>query len=61
MQADANKAALLRKAMELLEEADVLVQEALGASDVCYEMHNAIQYLVDDLRYDIIEFEEGVE
>ena len=61
MQADAHKAALLRKAMELLEEADALVQQALGASDVCYEMHNSIQELVEDLRYDIIEFEEGVE
>lgn len=51
------KADLLRKAMELLEDADVLVQQALGDSDVCYETHTRIQDLVDDLRYDVQEFE----
>lgn len=61
MEANPRKAALLRKAMDLLDEADALVQQALGDSDVCYEMHNAIQDLIDDLRYDVIEFEEGIE
>ena len=54
---NAQKANLLRKAMELLEDADVLVQQALGDSDVCYETHTRIQDLVDDLRCDVQEFE----
>jgi hypothetical protein len=61
MQADARKAALLRKAMLHLEQADVLVQQALGDTDACYMTHTQIQDLVDELRYDVIEFEEGVE
>jgi tRNA U54 and U55 pseudouridine synthase Pus10 len=56
---NAQKADLLRKAMELLEDADVLVQQALGACDVCEETHNRIQDLVDDLRYDVQEFDNA--
>ncbi len=44
---------LLLQAVELLEQADVLVQKALGASDVCYETHNRIQDIVEDLLCDI--------
>ena len=40
---------LLLDAVELLEQADVLVQRALGASDECYELHNAIQNAVEDV------------
>ena len=46
---------LLLQAVELLEQADVLVQKALGASDVCYETHNRIQDIVEDLLCDIQE------
>ena len=53
------KANLLRKAIDLLEDADVLVQQALGDSDVCYETHTRIQDLVDDLRYDVQEFDNA--
>ena len=56
-----DKAQLLRDAMELLEDADALIQRALGATDVCYETHNRIEELVDDLRCDVQEFEEGME
>ena len=49
-----NKTKLMR-AVELLNEADALVQEALGATDVCYETHNRIQDIVDDLNCDIEE------
>ena len=52
-----DKAELLRRAVEQLEEADALVQEALGACDVCYETHNRIQDLVTDLEADIAELE----
>jgi hypothetical protein len=54
---DSQKAKLLREAMYKLEEADALVQQALGACDVCEETHARIQDLVDDLTYDIMELE----
>ena len=52
-----DKAELLRRAVEQLEEADALVQEALGACDVCEETHNRIQDLIFDLEADIQELE----
>lgn len=55
--APVDKAELLRRAVEQLEEADALVQEALGACDVCEETHNRIQDLVYDLESDIAELE----
>jgi len=54
---NAEKAELLREAMELLERVDALQQEALGASDVCEDNHNRIQELVDDFMYDVLELE----
>ena len=51
------KSRLLNQAVELLEQADALVQLALGASDVCYETHKQIQTVVDDLVTDIVEFD----
>ena len=54
---DAQKAARLRMAMEALENADAWIQEALGATDVCYETHNRIQDIIDDLSYDVMELE----
>ena len=51
------KAARLRMAIDALHNADAWVQEALGASDVCYETHNRIQDLIDDLMYDVEELE----
>jgi hypothetical protein len=54
------KAARLRLAIDALHNADAWVQEALGDSDVCYETHNRIQDLIDDLMHDVQEFEEGV-
>jgi hypothetical protein len=40
---------LLLKAVDLLHEADLLVQQALGASDECYELHNAIENTAEDV------------
>ena len=54
---NSQKAARLRMAIDALQNADAWVQEALGASDVCYETHNRIQDLVDDLTYDVMELE----
>ena len=51
------KAARLRMAIDALQNADAWVQEALGASDVCFETHNRIQDLIDDLTYDVMELE----
>ncbi len=57
MLTDKQKAARLRLALDALQHADARVQEALGDTDVCYETHNRIQDLVDDLMHDIIELE----
>jgi hypothetical protein len=46
---------LLMAAVDLLEEADALVQKALGATDACEDTHNAIQEVVEDLLCDIQE------
>lgn len=56
--APVDRAELLRRAVEQLEEADALIQEALGACDVCEETHNRIQDLIFDLEADIGEFEQ---
>lgn len=56
--APVDKAELLRRAIEQLEEADALIQEALGATDVCYETHCGIESIIDDLRDDIEELEQ---
>lgn len=55
MLTDTQKAARLRMAIEALENADAWVQEALGSTDVCYETHNRIQDIVDDLTDDVQE------
>ena len=54
---DTQKAARLRMAIDALHNADAWIQEALGATDVCYETHNRIQDLIDDLTSDVIELE----
>jgi hypothetical protein len=52
------KANKLAEAVELLAQADALVQQALGATDVCYETHNRIEDLITDLEADIEQLEE---
>ncbi len=54
---DAQKAAKLREAMELLQDADALIQQALGACDVCEDTHNRIEDIIEDLRADVMELE----
>ena len=39
----------LNKVMDLLNQADCVLQEALGAGDECYEIHNAIENVMDDV------------
>ena len=51
---------LLLKAVDLLQEADCLIQKAFGASDECYEMHNAIENAAEDVL-DFIQTNNKVE
>jgi len=53
------KADKLRQAIDLLEQADALQQEAIGASDVCFETHNRIWDVIEDLVVDAMELEEA--
>jgi hypothetical protein len=52
-----NKSKLLNDAVDLLEQVDMLVQKALGDSDVCYDLHNRLEDLKEDLIDDIIGFD----
>ena len=56
---NAQKAALLRRVVDLLNDADALQQEALGDSDVCWDNHVAIQNIADDIVVDIQELEQA--
>jgi hypothetical protein len=58
MLSNAEKSALLNKAVDMLNEADALVQQALGDSDVTWETHIAIQSIADDIVSDISEFDD---
>ena len=40
---------LMLEAVELLHRADALMQEALGASDECFDLHCGIESMADDL------------
>ena len=53
----ANKSKLLNDAVDLLEQVDMLVQKALGDTDVCYETHNRIEELKEDLIADIVDLD----
>jgi len=53
------KADKLREAIALLQDADACMQAALGASDVCYDTHCAIQNIIDDLEVDVEEFDNA--
>ena len=40
---------LLLEAVDLLYNADALIQQALGASDECYETHLSIECAAEDI------------
>ena len=46
---------LLQQAVDKLHEADALVQQALGATDSCYDTHCGIEDLISDLEADLAE------
>jgi hypothetical protein len=45
-----SKANKLQQAVELLEQADALVQSALGNTEQCYDLHNTIATVADELE-----------
>ena len=53
------KADKLREAIALLMDADACIQAALGATDACYDTHNALEGIIDDLEADVEEFESA--
>ena len=53
-----SKAKQLAEAIELLAQADALVQRALGAGDDCYDIHNTIEDTIDTLTGYVEQLEE---
>ena len=58
---NAERSKLLNKAIELLQEADVLLQQAMGAGEECYAIHSAIECAADDIVDVIINCDEGID
>ena len=44
----------LNQAIDLMEQADWLIQQALGASDECEELHSRIEDLTEDVLGQVI-------
>jgi DNA-binding IscR family transcriptional regulator len=53
-----SKAITLAQAVELLEQADRLVQSALGNTEQCFELHCAIANVADELEEAVEQLEE---
>ena len=51
----ANQNAKLIKAVDLMEQADALIQQALGSSDRCYEICTQLQNAIDELLEEVQE------
>jgi hypothetical protein len=49
----------LEMAIALLQDADAGIQTALGDTEACYDIHCAIENLIDDIR-DAIDAKETV-
>ncbi len=49
----------LEMAIALLNDADAMIQAALGASDECYEIHNAIEEVIDEVTDKLAEAESA--
>ena len=61
MLTDKQRADKLREAINLMHDADALMQEALGDTDLCYETHCGIESLIEDLREDVEDLEARAE
>jgi hypothetical protein len=57
---NAQRSVLLNKAVDLLHEADALLQQAMGAGEECYAIHSAIENAADDIVDVIINCDDGV-
>lgn len=57
MLSDKQKAEMLSRVVDLLNEADALQQAALGDCDVCWDNHVAIQGIADDIVTDMQDLE----
>lgn len=53
------RSARINQAIDMLEQADALIQEALGAGDECYAIHNAIEGVIDDAICALVYVDEG--
>ena len=53
------KADKLQEAIDKLNEADALVQEALGVSDECFDLHCGIQSMADDIAGVVEQFDNA--
>ena len=53
-----SKANKLRQAYEKLHEADALIQQALGATEQCFELHCAIENVADEIAEAAEQLEE---
>ena len=49
MLSNIGKAIKLQEAINKLHEADALMQEALGATEECFDLHCGIESMADDL------------
>ena len=56
---NAQKSALLNKAVDLINEADALMQQALGADDEVYYIHTQLENAADDIVDIIIAVDDG--
>jgi hypothetical protein len=61
MLTDKQRADKLREAIALMQDADALVQEALGDTDVCYDTHCGIEELIDELTADVQDLDARAE
>jgi len=50
---------ILRQAIDLLHEADALMQDALGDTEECFDLHCGIESMADDLEEVLDRVETG--
>lgn len=53
------KIEMLNRVVDLLNEVDELQQQVFGDSDVCWDNHEQIQQIADDIVVDITELEQA--
>ena len=48
---EGQRKAAIESIVEKLEEVDALIQSTFGANDFCWEMHTAIQDIVEEVTF----------